>query len=562
MSPTRSRVLVRGRRTATLGLVLALGVAACGGGEDESALTPLASTAPTTTTTSNPVSTTTTAPSDTTLPPDDPLVIDGLDQVGSGLVRITASGGLRDPLAGSTRLTGAATGFFVSRDGLAVTAYHPIAGASQLEVELAGVSVAARIVGVSPCDGVALLAVESDEPVAHFRWSTLPPDVGTEVYAAGFTEGSSEAVLARGRVLTTQGAGNRFPAVVVESTIVHDARVAFGAAGGPLVTREGEVVGLNLSSLVNPLDSMAGSTALRSRTVEDLAAILGSGDVDSVGVNLWPWYAMTSGVTGLWVAGVMPASPAQRLGLEPGDLIVTMDGLEVGRSGDVAAACAIVRGAPSSGIEVEVLRLDTSEFLRGRLGGDAGLQLEFSFSEDLGDDLAEDADPYATVVRVVDEAGLLAVEVPTAWSELATGVDQLTDLGSPSAAIAASSDLESFLTTIRQATVGAVPGVLVTAVEASTVATSDLLDEVAPPPGACATVDTYDYDDGVFEGSYRLWSQCGDSPTILVRLVARPTGPGAPIREEDWTVTVTVLAVTTADLDALDTVWATFELLA
>jgi serine protease Do len=550
---------VRVRSIALVAAVVAL--ISCGGGGDGSTLTPL-ETVPTTT-----VVSTTSAPSQSTAPPtttldEDPLVIDALDGVRSGLIAITASGELRDPMTASSRLVGAATGFFISRDGLALTAYHPIGAASELTVRHEGETVAARVIGVSECDGVALLAVDVAEPVAHFRWSPTPAAVGTEIYAAGFPDGSGEVVLSRGRVQATDGAGTRFPAALLTSTVVHDARVAFGSAGGPLLTREGEVVGLNLPSLVAARDSMMGSTAIPAVAARDLASVLGSGDLEAWGLNLWPWDAMTTGVTGLWVAGVAASSPADRLGVLPGDLIVTMDGLDVGRGGDVAAACAISRGAGTRAIPIEILRLDTSEFLRGQLGGDSGLQLEFSFEEDLGDDLDDSGDPYEDVVRLVDDAGLVAVDVPAAWNELATGTEALDAFGPSSGALAASSDLDSFLNAVGSATVSAVPGVIVTAVDQDADTIEDLLGRLAPPQGTCATEDTYDYDDGVFMGSYRLWSDCGDSTTILVRLVARPTGPGAPIREEPWTVTVTVAAVTTADLDALDTVWATFELLA
>ena len=126
-------------------------------------------------------------------------------------------------------------------------------------------------------------------------------------------------------------------------------------------------------------------------------------------------------------------------------------------------------------------------------------------------------------------------------------VDGDTRPPSPSSSISAAPSLHSFYNTWDT------PGVFFGA-------SVDLLDEIEPGDlldvldfsDECTYDDRYDYEDAVYTGAYDLWVQCGGTNTAFVVLEAYPPG-------EDFAVLVQVQVVTDADLEALDVILATFD---
>ena len=108
------------------------------------------------------------------------------------------------------------------------------------------------------------------------------------------------------------------------------------------------------------------------------------GDFESLGINGQAVVDEEAGISGIWVAGVAPGSPASETGILPGDIVTTLNGLPVGSDGTYSDYCDVIRTAGDKPITVEVLRYDTSEVLRGELNGDKPLEQAFSFAEELG----------------------------------------------------------------------------------------------------------------------------------------------------------------------------------
>jgi serine protease Do len=76
---------------------------------------------------------------------------------------------------------------------------------------------------------------------------------------------------------------------------------------------------------------------------------------------------------------------------------------------------------------------------------------------------------------------------------------------------------------------------------------------VAPSEDQCTTDNgVTDYDDGVFTGQYQFWSDCGASAASYVALVANPG-------DASYTAVIAVQILTDADWEALDTAFATFN---
>ena len=144
----------------------------------------------------------------------------------------------------SGQVTKYGSGFFVSDDGLVVTNYHVIDGASTLEVGL--VSNASfqvdGVVGFSKEDDVAVLKVDAvGVPYLKLRAGDSPP-IGTDVYAIGSPQGLTNT-FSNGVV-----SGIR-PINAVSSLIQVTAPISPGSSGGPLLDANGNVVGLTTSYL-------------------------------------------------------------------------------------------------------------------------------------------------------------------------------------------------------------------------------------------------------------------------------------------------------------------------
>ena len=76
------------------------------------------------------------------------------------------------------------------------------------------------------------------------------------------------------------------------------------------------------------------------------------------------------------------------------------------------------------------------------------------------------------------------------------------------------------------------------------------------PSGDCVDGGIEAYDDGAFTGAYQVWQQCGGTGTILVVLAT------VPADGSDYALLTIVQAVSEADLEALDHILATFNVVA
>ncbi len=520
MAGLRQRLVVS---VAGLGMILA----ACGGGSGT------VTTAEQTTTaqTKAPDTTTTAAPS---------LAVTGIDELEDAVVRIVAEGSFVDPAVGlQLNVAGSGSGFVIDETGLVVTNNHVVTGAALLEVYVAGSDepVNARVLGASECSDLALLDLEGDG-YRYLQWHEGDLTVGTDAFAAGYPLGDPEFTLTRGIVSKARADGESSWASV-DYVIEHDATINPGNSGGPLVDADGRVMGVNYAGIGETNQYFA---IARDEVLSFIDAVQSGGDLDTLGINGEAVVDETEGISGIWVASVESGSPADEVGILPGDIVTRLEGLVLATDGTMADYCDILRSnGPDDVLAIEVLRFDTGEVLEGRING-APLEPSFSFREELGPELAEETgSEYSDYVTVSDDSGVIRVDVPAAWSD----VDGRPFEGiGPS--VAAAPDVQAFYESF------AVPGVEVTATREFTpdeigdllaVLTEDLpCDNVDPPA---------DYADPLYEGLYQVFDGCGDVGAALVYVVAAPA-------EGDYVVIVVVQVVSEADLAALDRVLETF----
>lgn len=156
------------------------------------------------------------------------------------------------------------TGFF-DKDGYLITNSHIVDIKGDLTVIYNDNSTAkAKLVSNNINSDIALLAVESPKALALKTISTLDLKVTDNLYAIGFSLNlDGEATTTKGILSARRSAGG------VEY-LQTDASMENGSSGGPLINRNGELVGMNSFSTTNSNISMAISTESLLREIKDL----------------------------------------------------------------------------------------------------------------------------------------------------------------------------------------------------------------------------------------------------------------------------------------------------
>lgn len=523
-----------GARSVKLVIVLValVGVVASCGGDAEKATT----TASTTTVTAATVDETTT----TTIADDGS--IKSLAEVRSAVVQILAEGSFVDPVEGQvSNVTGSGTGFIISPEGIAVTNNHVVTGAAFLQVLVDGHDdpLNAKVLGVSECSDLAVIDIDGDG-FPYLNWYDGEATTGTSVYAAGFPLGDPEYTLTEGIVSKEKTSGETDWASV-DTVLEHTAQILPGNSGGPLVAEDGSVVAVNYAGW-NEYD--LNFSIGRDEVFRALDTLQSGQDVTSIGVNGTAFVG--DELSGIWVSAVDSGSPAARLGIVGGDIITEIEGLVMATDGTMADYCDILRSHdPDDPLAVKILRFETEEVLEGVLNEDDSLTLAFSFAEELGDEVAGSSATYA-YMDVFDDDGLLYMQIPTAWSDVggAAWEEEGRVVGN---AIRAAPSLDGYYETWTT------PGVFfgASAVLTQELEPGDLLNST-DFSGECFYDGTYDYEDAVYAGAYDVWVDCGGVGTTFVVLEAYPASL-------EFVALIQIQIVSDADLEALDTILATFD---
>ena len=235
---------------------------------------------------------------------------------------------------GPRRSQALGSGFVISEDGFVVTNNHVIEGADQILIEFfEGYELEAEIVGTDPNTDLALLKVESDEPLEFVPWGDSEESrVGDWVMAMGNPLGqgfsvSAGIVSARGRALSGS----------YDDYIQTDAAINRGNSGGPLFNMDGQVIGVNTAILSPNGGSIGIGFAMSSRVAENVIRQLrdfGETRRGWLGVRIQDVTEDLAEGLGLEEArGALvtdvPEGPAMDGGMQSGDVILSFDGEEV-----------------------------------------------------------------------------------------------------------------------------------------------------------------------------------------------------------------------------------------
>ena len=301
-----------------------------------------------------------------------------LEDVQQAVIQIEFLGAYRDPAIGAVSGSGFGSGFIIDPSGIAVTNNHVVAGAASLKVRIGGdknKTYNAKVLGVSECSDLAVIDIEG-EGFPYLEWYDGDIAVGMDVYAVGFPLGEPEYTLTRG-VISKASAPGETAWASVDAVIGHDATINPGNSGGPLITKDGQVVGVNYSSRPDYDQYFAISAEKAIPLTRQLSA---GEDIDSIGVNGQAVVAKDGSLSGVWVSSVVSGSPADKSGLQGGDVIVNMEGVQLAKDGTLADYCDILRShSADDALSINVLRFDNQEGLEGQVNGEP-LTQAFSFA--------------------------------------------------------------------------------------------------------------------------------------------------------------------------------------
>ncbi|CAN5809637.1 MAG: serine protease [Acidimicrobiia bacterium] len=474
-------------------------------------------------------------------------LVETIQELPSATIQIVSIGTFVTPDFGSFESGGAGSGFIIDPSGVAVTNSHVVSGAGLIEVHIGGSDdpINARILGVSECNDLAVIDLEGDG-YNYLEWYDGDIFSGLPVQAAGYPLGAPEFALTQGIISKGETPGDTDWASV-EAILEHDARIRGGNSGGPLVTEEMQVVGVNYAGRDDTDQNYAISVSEARPIVEQLR---GGVDVDSVGINGYAIFA-EDGTSGVWVETVQAGSAADLVGITGGDIVTRMAGVSVGFDGTLADFCDVIRTQGGDApIDVEVLRYNTSQVLRGQLNGEA-LAEAFSFAEELEEEATVEEDVgtqgYAEYVVISDDTGAMSVEVPAEWSDV-LGSPYEDEEGRMITEIAAASDLTSFFETWTT------PGMIFSASSdwAATTTEEELLDlSKVDWEQQCEYIGREPYEDPLYAGFYDTYVNCGDTAATYVVVATRPL-------EGNFIILVDIQANTDRDFEALDRILASF----
>ncbi len=248
-------------------------------------------------------------------------------------------GGPQQPDDNEAQPRGVGSGFILSADGYVMTNAHVVDGADEVIVTLTDKrELKAKIIGADRRTDVAIVKIEAGGLPAVKIGDVNALKVGGWVVAIGAPFGLDNTVTAGIVSAKQRDTGDYLPMIQT------DVAINPGNSGGPLLNMKGEVIGINSQIYSRSGGFMGISFAIpidEAMRVADQLRATGRVIRGRIGVSIAPVTKEVAEAIGLGaprgalVNGVEAGLPAEKAGVEPGDIILKVDGRSVEKSGDL-----------------------------------------------------------------------------------------------------------------------------------------------------------------------------------------------------------------------------------
>src|SRR6266403_2981444 len=263
---------------------------------------------------------------------------------------------------------GSGSGFIVSQDGYILTNNHVVQGFDRVTVRLYdNREFTAKTIGTDPNTDLAVIKILATELPTVRLGDADSTKIGNWVLAIGNPLGEAFTFTVTAGILSAKGRGlqglngSRY---AIQDFIQTDAAINPGNSGGPLVNVRGEVIGIN-SAIASETGYYAGyGFAIPinlARAAMDQLVKTGHVERAVMGISIHDARQEDADAVGLkQIGGVVvdsytsDDSPARKAGIQPGDVIVAVDGLPVDNTPQLQQRVAFKR--PGETVEVTVLR--------------------------------------------------------------------------------------------------------------------------------------------------------------------------------------------------------------
>ncbi|WP_296678381.1 Do family serine endopeptidase [Novosphingobium sp.] len=259
------------------------------------------------------------------------------------------------------------SGFVISSDGYVVTNNHVVTAEGKGQVESItvtmpdGTEYPAKLVGKDAPSDLAVLKITATKPMPFVKFGdSRSARVGDWVIAIGNPFGLGGTVTSGivSAVTRSTGSGSAY-----DRYIQTDASINRGNSGGPMFDMKGQVIGIN-NAIFSPTGGSVGiGFAIPAETAAPIVEKLIKGvsiDRGYLGVQIQPVTEDVADSLGLshnrgeLVQSVQPAQPAAAAGIQPGDVVLKVDGKDV--SPDQTLSYIVANTAPGKRIPIELIR--------------------------------------------------------------------------------------------------------------------------------------------------------------------------------------------------------------
>ncbi|MEM2872998.1 MAG: trypsin-like peptidase domain-containing protein [Halobacteria archaeon] len=293
--------------------------------------------------------------------PPDEWVVSAVEKISPSVVNISTVRLLRDYFLHVHPVKGIGSGVIINSKGYIVTNHHVIAGSDRIDVTLTdGRKLSGKLVGADASSDIAIVKVDEEGLPSAELGDSDRLKVGQFVIAIG-----NPFALVGGPTVTTGvvSALNRNIQVenhVYESLIQTDAAINPGNSGGPLLDSDGRVIGISTAMVpfaqgigfaipINFVKRIVDELISYGRVIRPWLGVIGMSVTDEMA----SYYELPV-KAGVIVARVIHGSPAHKVGILEGDLIVRINDASVKTIQDLQKS--IQKKKVGDKVEVELIR--------------------------------------------------------------------------------------------------------------------------------------------------------------------------------------------------------------